>query len=357
MQPANARPPAWTSVLATLPTTLLALAGCVSEPTVSPLAEDLPGSGPAATASAQGMESEAVEAPGWQIGQWLQVEEGHTQGQPHFEWTSVVVADDGDQWTLAADQDLIAAMEAAFDTLLVGAFSKKDLGSTNIFETGLFRFPLTDGASWDSTFNLGETMYSFTSKATWQDSIQTAKGPRPGFQIHASLEDGFPLYDYDFIPEIGYYATMIRYDLFQPPGTVLFRHDVVDWGTNFTGTTYTAQAQPLISHFYSASAEEPTWSIPPNPVGGFDVPLEAQRLLGYLVAVAHTGAQATILIDPNHAAHSAQAVAPPMQQEANVQMWWQDALPGHWDVATLGAGAIAIGIVDFWAVTLHESNQ
>lgn len=305
--------------------------------------------------------TDAIEKPDWAIGHWF----GHhvffggddTEGS-HY--PTVVVRDDGADWFLATDDVEAAKTEAVFDLPLLGKIAKKDLKTTGLGATWeMYKFPLKDGLAWDWTglvasnpTNAREMTLKYT--VTYNPSIDTPDGVRPGFDITAKNADGKSVFFYDFVPDIGWYAHFYMYNVdTDAPDDYVLHSMSMGHGKDWKGTFFIDEAKVLLEEHNGVAADPDAPTTVPyanaKPLLTFTMDASAKYLMGFVYVVAFGGVQETNVIDPAANRHEYQAVGAPV---AVVGAFVDTAaVPGDWKVVSVGAGAIALQIVFLWQVT------
>lgn len=193
-----------------------ALAGCTDAP---PTADSTPDAGPGGN-GLHGSHDAALHflAPNWTVGDWW------TWSSPQIEgaYTSVLAADEGQDWLMATDHPDIAWFNARFDIASLGAVRKSDLaGSQGSTRVEFFQFPMTAEKTWTTT---------------WDDepiTIQVLAVASSVAQLEARRADGTLYAKYTYDDRLGYFGQIAYYD---PTGVdVGYEARITGSGANFAG--------------------------------------------------------------------------------------------------------------------------
>ncbi|HEX2066319.1 MAG TPA: hypothetical protein VHI93_05845 [Candidatus Thermoplasmatota archaeon] len=334
-----------------LPAVLLAallvpVAGCLQEKE-----GDAPG--PAARtvtalAGQAGAGPEATAAPSWAIGQswthkWTIVDGGNLT---LLVKTVVAEAADGG-WTLATDNQTIAAFHGAFVFPTLGRFTPGLLQTAGPTRFPWYHFPLTANATWSDTAVLYDGVKD-TQVDVQGRVVSVQRGPSTVYTVELTTGDRLlARYDYDAHTQWFNDATFYGQD-----GKPDFTVQMQETGRGFKGRLYDDTGVPLLNHFslLAPAAGEAQ----PRPSADFMMAADQNRLLVFLFSFAAGGAHDSELIAPDgtrHSALSVDAVAAPVHDDGRILL-----LPGQagtWRVATAGAGAFAAGAY-VAAYGLHE---
>lgn len=340
----------------------VALAGCASDDpdpdADAPEATDDPDAveAPALTAAS------SVEAPEWQVGDWF----GHhvffgAEDTSGTHINTVVVEDEGGSWLLATDDPEAAKWEAAWDFPMLGSIGKDDLGTTAFgAEWDLYDFPLTDGKSWDVTFNpLFNGPRELTLTATFDDAIETPYGVEAGFRIEGVNADGVTELETDYIPAIGWYSSLKYFDpSTEAPDDTILHVRAMGKGTDWTGTYLIDEAVPLVQWSGYLTPFDATGSSPPH-TQEFTMTDEGRELYGIVIAVASAGVSELVLTDPGGENHryEAQHTEPDPEGSTTVFQFVElDPVAGTWQFTWAGAGAgVAVGVAQLWEIIQNET--
>lgn len=267
----------------------------------------------------------------------------------HYE--TVVVAADATGWTLAGTNRDIAITEAVFDIPILGHV-RRDLSTTSFGgEWQVYSFPLRDGKTWATslmTFDANGQVFPVEVRftATYNPSIVTAKGNRPGFDIVGITDDG-PLLETNYVPAIGWYTEMKWYDLStEAPDDLVLRSISMGTGTGWTGDYHVITAAPLIEHF-TLLAPDPS-AVQPNPQATFTVAEGTTTVWGFAFAYAANGVQGMAMVDPQHGHHEFYAVGTEQESSVSIDL---PAIAGEWRILSPGIGMVAVGGVFLWGLT------
>lgn len=354
------------ALLAALTLMALSLSGCVGQDSGdgSSAGQD-DASGPNVDLAPQ----DEAAAPVWQVGQWF----GHhvffgaddSEGE-HF--NSVVVEASGGTSFLAADDQDVAIGHAFLDFPILGPVDA-DISTTGLgMDWEFYQWPLVDNKTWTRTVafpddpELWSTMAGLspevTYRATYAPEIPTASGGVfPGFEIEATLDDGTPVYTYDYVPAIGWYAHYWLWDFTtEDPGDFVFHSMSMGHGLNWTGTYYIDTIETLaevLNHVVPPVNEDGspnTAFLMANPHTSFTMSEQATYLAGFTFSYAMAGAHDTRLIDPNNEVHEWTATStdnPATGGEGSFvgpdDFLKLDAVPGEWQATMVGAGFVAVG--------------
>lgn len=296
-------------VLAVLALTL-PLAGCLGgdeAPTAERAAPSVDAAAPALAADAP----PSADAPLWNVGDaWSVVPQGGGDAGPSV---LVVTAADAEGYVLSTTSEGTAGYDALHDVSYLGRIRASDLaGSQQGQPVQFFSFPLTDGKTWQTTWD-GKAI---TLTATWMPALSTSVGIHPGFAIEG--KDGEETYvRYDYVPMLRWWSHLSFASGF---GFQVERVHV-----NWTGTYLRAEATPLLD------------KTSPLPVASpFVEPFTVEDAPGF-VSLALSGdaerhAHALVILDPaGQPAPTELAVAElgngHLQREAQLP-----ATPGEWRV-------------------------
>ena len=128
--------------------------------------------------------------PSWTLGDWW------TYDTPFGESTYVVTADQGSDWFLDTTNPETAFLDARTDVSRLGPQRKSDLaGSQGAERVEFFRWPLSDGASWMTTWD-GEDV-----------TVTASAGPDGSFDFLAENATA-PMYRYTYLPATGWFGEL-----------------------------------------------------------------------------------------------------------------------------------------------------
>ena len=185
------------------------------------------GGTPAALEAAQAV----ADAPTWALGDAWTVA---PQGGAGEESVLVVTAASADSYTLSTTSEGAAGYDALEDVSYLGRIRASDLaGSQQGQPVQFFSFPLTDGKSWQTTWD-GRAV---TLTATWVPAMPTSVGVHPGFTIEGKDEAG-PYVKYDYVPMLKWWSHLSFASGYG------FKVERVH--ANWTGTYLVAEAKTLL---------------------------------------------------------------------------------------------------------------
>lgn len=335
-----------------------AAAGCLrtgGQDTEVPATTDLSGPEGVPADHVVGMDAQAVgpdrpaPSPTWEVGQWWTWE--HTTGTSTFEWTMVVIEDEGDAWRVASDDPEPARRNAIFDWYVFGDMSKDQITDQTAGGLVFYDFPLTDGKRWESTFGTGDDAFQVVHEATFNPAIETFQGPEPGFEITA-VTNGSLFFEYDYVPALGWFSTLRNYLL--PHQTddgqqaVDWTYRVTDAGATYQGQVYDPTAELLVEAFHEVDATPGQTDATPAPHASFEVSQDASALFGVAGAYAEAGVSQATLLDPEGDHHTLSAASPTLDGDVAAMAHIMDPVPGAWQVLMGGAGMDTEGWVTVW---------
>lgn len=134
------------------------------------------------------------DAPLWNVGDaWSIMSMGNDATEQSY---LVVVAADGDSYTLATTSESQAGYDAMFDISFIGKIRARDLAGHQQGEpVQFFDFPLADGKTWTTTWDGFEVTL-------------TAKQTPKGFDIVGVRADGEPHVTYDYDPALRWWSKL-----------------------------------------------------------------------------------------------------------------------------------------------------
>lgn len=288
---------------------------------------------------------DTLEGPNWHVGKsfgyHLFLDPNDTEGQ-HYDFA--VVEDQGDAWRLGTENRTLSKMGAINDFRFLGSFDKATLSTTEDGETfQWYDWPLFDGKTWTEQIEyLGES-YEITYNVTYDPEIQVDQTghTHPGFSIVGTTGEGDVYREYDYVPEVGWFAHYFEHDP-RPDGHDEWQVHVMTMGHGdaHTGTVYTDEATELLTHSNNVA---PPASMQPEPYASFTVSEEATHVAGFAYSWAFTGAHETVLVDPDGGTHRWSAHAAPLMFDSAFAELVTEAIPGDWHLTTVGAGQFAGG--------------
>jgi hypothetical protein len=318
--------------------------------------------------------SDTLAVPTWPVGAHF----GHhvffgaedTAGA-HF--TTIVVESSANAYLMATDDQEVAKEQAVYNFPILGEFSKTDL-STQAFgsEWSLYKFPITDNATWSKTLKLSrevydtETTFNLNLKASYNGAIQVGNKKLPGFDIEASDANGNVLIRSDYVPAIGWYAHFTLYDLkTEDTSDFIFHSMNMGYGFNWTGTYYVDSARLVVNHqhFTGINPGNPPTTLPApyteaNPHATFTIGNTAQYILGYYVVVSWAGTTHIYLFDPenNRDDYSATGTNVMGAPDHTFDFINRAAKPGEWRVAIAPAAGVSFALLVLWEITETQAK-
>ncbi|MGB0653533.1 MAG: hypothetical protein ACPGQL_10070 [Thermoplasmatota archaeon] len=304
-------------------------------------------------------EESVVEAPVWKLGDWW----GHHLyfGPDDTEGThinTIAVEEQAGRILLASDNADVAKEHAVWDYPILGWADPgvQLTGFGSAWE--IFDFPMSHGHTWRTQFTIpdfnsfDEYTYEVEFTATFNPEVDTLGGKLPGYDILGATVDGITLFEYDYVPEIRWYANFLMYDYTtEDPEDTIFLSRSMGNGDGWTGQYFISEANTLTEHFsgIAVDPEDPqNYYAAPAPHASFTVGEDASYIYGFILSIAVGGAHETLLVDPAQTPHAYTAVGAPFEQ--HFDFWDIDAVPGQWEVVTAGAGVVALGGVFLWEV-------
>lgn len=302
---------------------------------------------------------DAAPAPTWSVGDWF----GHhiffgAQDTAGTHINTIVVEDRGDSWLLAPDDPGMAKWEAAWDFPMLGSIGKDMQTTAFASDWGIYQFPMQDGDTWTTTLDpLFQGPRELTLTATYNPSITTPYGNRPGFDIVGVNSNGTVELETDYVPEIGWYNQLSLYDLTTPAEEDHVIHvRAMGRGNNWTGTYYIDQAIPMTiwGGFLTPFAADQ--SSPPHHES-FTMSGDGYELYGIVGAGASVGVSSVNLIDPTGVRHAYDLTHTEPDPNAGgflFEFVEIEAVPGQWELGWIGAGAVAFGFAWLWEIVETE---
>lgn len=197
-------------VLPSLLSSLL-LAGCSDD-----APSDAPGAAPGPSVGTGGAERPLLP-PAWRVGDWW----NFTSDFRPEGYTLVVGADGGNDWLVSTDNPQVGFFDAAFDISYMGPQRKIDLmGSQGDDRIEFFRWPLTAGAKWTTTWDGAPV------------SIEASKESATRFTFRAARDDGSLYATYDYDAEVRWFR---QFNFYGPDSQLQFASALQRSGSNFTG--------------------------------------------------------------------------------------------------------------------------
>ena len=350
-----------------LPTLLAValLAGCAAPGSEDPAAID-DGTGnvlaPAAAAAGTLDATSSLAAPvPWAVGDWFGV---HVfVGMDDAEGThynTMVVQDTGDSWVLATDDAGAAKEEAVFDFPIMGAFRKSDLGTSGLGgRWDLLQFPLSNNSRWSSTVAMDpmdpSSALDLEFEATFNPRIQTADGPKPGYDITAVDGEARQVLSFDYVPAVGWFTRFLIYDTSTEDTTDYFiSARSMGTGHGWTGTYYIDSSKVLVQQFniVGVDPENPTQPFAePHPNGQFTMSEQATYLFGFVFSFSFGGAHDVVLVGPDNQPREYRSYNAAAAGEDSDAFIDEPAMAGTWQLVMGGAGVVAGGGAFLWEIT------
>jgi hypothetical protein len=324
---------------------LLPLAGCVHKDAPAAPAS----SGGAAGASALAPAAvNGTPAPTWTVGQswshkWTLVSGGNLT----FLVKTVVAESDAGGWTLATDNQTIAAFHGAFVFPTLGRFTTGLAQSVGTSRFPWYHFPLLPNATWTDSV----VLYDGT-KDTKLDIRGRVTGVQHGtsdvYRIEMATGDRVvATYDYD--TKTQWFNEALFYG---DDGTLQFRLEMQETGRAFKGRLYDDTGAFLMDH--EDLVVPSAGVVQPSPPQDFAMAADQNQLLLFLISFAAGGGHDSEVIAPDGQRFGAQAfdgVVAPFYNDSRVLVVPGQA--GTWHCSTAGAGALVAGGV-IQAYGLHE---
>lgn len=321
---------------------LVSVAGCIRKADDAVDAQPQAPDGAAAGASHMAAAMSGTPAPTWAIGQswthkWTIVGSG---GDDNFTFlVRTVVAEKADGgWTLATDNQTIAAFHGAFIIPTLGRVSHDLVQAAGETRFPWYHFPLKPNATWTDTVVGWDGAKASTLAVTGRVTAVT-HSPAHTYHVEMAASDHV-VAEYDYDVETEWFREARFYD---DSGTLQFLVQMVETGTGFTGRLYDNSAgKMLLSHQdFIVPAEGVVQPAAPQE---FTMAAGQNRLLVFLFSFAFGGAHDSELIAPDGTRHGAQSfdgVLAPFYNDSRILL-----LPGQagtWHAASAGAGAFAAG--------------
>ncbi|MEA3202708.1 MAG: hypothetical protein QOI63_374 [Thermoplasmata archaeon] len=330
-----------------LATLLLPLAGCLHKADSGALAPVAKVAGGAPSSAMN-----ATPAPAWTVGQswshkWTLVGDNLT-----FLVKTVVAEQADGGWTLATDNQTIAAFHGAFIFPTLGHFTPGLVETAGPARFPWYHFPLAPNATWS------DTAITFDGQATSSEvrgrvaSVQQT-GTSTVYHVEMTTQGRLvAAYDYDTATQ--WFDEARFYD---DQGKVQFRVEMQETGRGFKGHLYDDTGVALLNHASMVGVDPGAPTAPmvqPNPAQDFTMAADQNRLLVFLVSFAFAGAHDSELVAPDGTRHGAQAVngVLPGFDHNDSNLFLLPGQAGTWHVTTNGAGVVAGGFVAAWG--LHE---
>lgn len=297
-----------------------------------------------------------VKAPTWSVADHFGVhvffgladEDGE-----HFD--TVVVEADNDGYLLAAADQQIAKIHSLIDLPILGSVRADNLATTGLGgDWALYDFPLYDGKTWTGDFWVtydefnGEAV-PVTFQTTYAPEIPGFAGTLPGYKITATMEDGFVLAAYDYVPAIGWFNEFIEYELDSEDGDYVFRATSMGAGPDWTGTCYVDESAEALVVFSDVILDPSGPMAEPNPHGSFDVAEEADYVFGIMYAYAFSGVSNAILMDPEGNMYDERVVAP-ASGSGSGSFFDLPSVPGTWRFFAGSAGVASGAGAQFYTI-------
>ena len=322
--------------LAILPLVAVALAGCSSDE--PPAAVVTPPTGAAAPGNL------TLAAPAWKVGQWWEHQWSlYSGGNVSFQFLmrNVVAEEKDGAWTVATENRTVAAFHGAFIFPTLGQFTQGNMTATvGEMRYPWYRFPLRADTAWTDTvttldFTGEKVSYPIDVKVTAIDERGAKLEARAGGKLAAR-------YDYDV--KSGWMSDAFYYDNEEQ---LAFRVQRLAAGTGHTGTVYDDTGAMAASTFTAVSP----FFLAPAPAMQFPVPGGNTHLLTILFAFADNGGSQAGLVAPDGSHYEAVAAyANGIPLHDSSMMVLAPAVEGTWTFESGGAGVVAGGGMQAWAI-------
>lgn len=337
---------------------IVLLAGCSDAPAATPGSD--PGNGKPGVdcgddpCDAPLTAASSIAAPTWTVGQWWEWQPADAAG-PGEPFKSVVLSSGAGGSVVGTDSVDRAKQKAAFDHILLGDLSPTLAVTAWGGEWDLLSFPLTDGKTWSTSIpNIAWDIYGdsvdLDMRAQFDDTID-------GFRFMGHNGDAMVL-EGTYLPASGWFGELTVYDVDPGQDPLEFKFTAVKSGLNYTGSVFTAAAEPLLilddeNGFTDVPTEggEPIVGAP-QPHGTFTMAADT-HLYGVMVAVGVIGGRVITLTDPANQQRQLVATGTPEDE----QVLWIDepGVEGQWTLATAGAGGFSGAFIDLYEVTVVET--
>lgn len=285
-----------------------------------------------------------IDAPEWELAQWWTWH--HEAGDFSADWTIVAAEDLGSAWHVAPDAVEPARFDAIYDWYVLGPMDTDTLSDEASGGLQFYEFPLTDGKTWTSVFAPGNRDWELEHTATYDPAIETFQGPAPGYRITATV-DGSLFYEYDYVPELGWFSTLKNYvpavESEERAGELDWTYTVTAAGTDYEGDVYLTSGELLLRNVHEVDLEQ--MDVEPEPHTSFEVAEDAGALFVTLGAGATAGASTVNLIDPDGERHEVVATSTGLNGQVAFVDAFMPVIPGTWEVVTGGAGLDSGSIV------------
>ncbi|HUR62316.1 MAG TPA: hypothetical protein VM286_08155 [Candidatus Thermoplasmatota archaeon] len=317
---------------------LVPVAGCAQHADVS-VAKD-GGMGPAAHTSHLN-----ATAPAWQVGQFW-VHKWTLVGDSLTFLVKTVVSETADGgFTLASDNQTMAAFHGAFVFPTLGHFTPELVQSAGETRFPWYHFPLTPNSTWtDSavTFDgVAERKMDVQGKVT-----SVTFGANPVYHVEMRSA-GVLVASYDYDPGTQWFNEALFYNA---TGQVQFSLLMQQTGRGFKGTTYDDSGVQLLDH---QDLVVPAGGVAqPNPKKEFTMTAEQNRLLAFIISFAAGGGHDAEIVAPDGHRYGSQAfdaVLFPLYNDSQVLIAPGQA--GTWHTTSAGAGVfVAGGVIQAWGL-------
>lgn len=362
------------------------LSGCIDESSVSDddvddpsdCVEDCPDEG---LVSEDGrdlrkdlMINDTVPAPEWKVGDLFaqHIFDG-PDDKSGFHIDSVVVEDTGSQWVIAPNDEELARRHAFWEYPFLGAFDKDNLASSAYGYDWdfFFEFPLEHEKTWERSVTVPHPTffwwmtYDVIFEVEYAEGVDTSDGTYPGFYITGTTSEGELLFDYYYVPMLGWYDHFYWYDLeADDPGTWRMHAMSMGTGKEWTGTTYVADVEQAIEieNFFCPFLMD-EFCQPSSLHDSFTLS-EDTHLFGVLVTAAWGATSRSVLHPPEGSTRVYEHTntdAPddsgePEDFDAVMAEEWFDepSIPGDWQFSNAGVGAFWGAFVYLMELSVQE---
>jgi hypothetical protein len=260
---------------------------------------------------------------------------------------TVVSEKAGGGYTLATDNQTIAAFHGAFVFPTLGQFTPDLLQTAGTTRFPWYHFPLKADSAWT------DSAVTFDGVAEKKSDIQgkvtsVTFGANPVYHVEMRSA-GVLVASYDYDTGTQWFNEALFYNA---TGAVQFRLEMQETGRGFKGTTYDDSGVQILDH---QDLIVPTAQVvQPNPSVDFTMTADQNRLLMFIVSFAAGGGHDTEVIAPDGHRYGTQAfdaVLFPLYNDSN--LFIVPGQPGTWHTTSAGAGVfVAGGVIQAWG--LHE---
>jgi hypothetical protein len=329
------RPVLQTLLLAVL---LLPLAGCVHKADTAVPDAGAASTGGLAGGAVQAVAAIATAAPAWSLGQsWVHKWTVAAAGNITFLVRTVVAEQADGGWTLATDNQTIAAFHGAFVFPTLGHFSRDLLQTVGDTRFPWYHFPLRDNQTWTDSV----VVFDGTKDTTLDVQAHVTSATHGASDIYrielAAKGHVVAAYDYDSATQ--WFNEARFYD---EAGGLQFRIEMQETGHGFKGRLFDDVGSLLLNHqdlvVPAAAIAQPT---PPEE---FAMAADQNRLLLFLISFAAGGGHDSEVVAPDGTRYGAQAfdaAVSPISNDSRLLLVPGQA--GTWRSVAAGAGVFVAG--------------